>query len=177
MDEWGTFTVDDDPQGVIAVALSVAIGVGDAQDVARAVAADGEGASTQAIGSLCRVYDSHELPSRSTRICVRSAEPELWFLHRSSTSPIATRVDVLHGGRAARPRTAGPCSFVPHCALSTHLVGHVFHHAARGSNPDRTLTMDHLELHGGDDPEGALAAALVIATAPQHESLVRTACF
>lgn len=62
MDRYGTFTVSDDPDGVIAIALIVATATQNCDRVAVALAPDGGGLQVQAVGSIDRVTAREELP-------------------------------------------------------------------------------------------------------------------
>jgi hypothetical protein len=80
MAEYGCFSVSDDRDGVIATTILLALG---APDVHRAIAHDGEGVSTQAIGSFERVHSRHELPEPFNEDPGYDPETqELWFLYR-----------------------------------------------------------------------------------------------
>src|ERR1041384_1709893 len=62
MDATGKFTVSDDPDGVIAVALGVAAAPQNAPHVDRALAPDGTGLHVQGIGTIDRAEAREDLP-------------------------------------------------------------------------------------------------------------------
>lgn len=83
MDRYGNFTVSDDPDGVIAVALLVATTTQNCDRVAVELAPDGGGLHVQGIGSIDRVTAREELPDGFDEDpSVDPEAQELWRLFR-----------------------------------------------------------------------------------------------
>jgi hypothetical protein len=83
MDAYGNFTVGDDRDGVIAVALVVATLPVNAPKIRSALAPDGDGLHVQGVGSIDRVTAREELPppfDEDPRFDPDTQE--LWRLHR-----------------------------------------------------------------------------------------------
>jgi hypothetical protein len=83
MDPHGNFTVSDDPQGVIAVALLVATTPANRERFEVALDRDGDGLHVQGVGSIDRVTSREELPAQFDGDPVFDPETqELWRLYR-----------------------------------------------------------------------------------------------
>lgn len=83
MDRYGNFTVSDDPQGVIAVALVVATTSANRERVEVALAPDGDGLRVQGVGSIYRATAREELPVPFDEDPALDPEAqELWALGR-----------------------------------------------------------------------------------------------
>lgn len=83
MNRYGHFTVSDDPEGVIAVALLVATTTQNRDRVSTELAPDGGGLHVQGIGSIDRVTARQELPHPYDEDPSYDPEAqELWRLFR-----------------------------------------------------------------------------------------------
>ena len=83
MDPYSNFTVSDDPECVIAVALAVATVPGNRERVEAALAPDGDGLHVQAVGSIYRATSREELPVPFDEDPAFDPETqELWTLYR-----------------------------------------------------------------------------------------------
>ena len=83
MDPYGNFTVSDDPEGVIAVALLVATTSANCERVEVALGPDGDGLHVQGIGSIDRATSREELPAPFDEDPAFDPEAqELWRLYR-----------------------------------------------------------------------------------------------
>src|SRR5688572_32514284 len=87
MDADGNFTVGDDPQGAIAVALLVATTTANEPKALTALAPDGDGLYVQGIGSIDRVTCREDLPVPFDEDPKLDPEKqELWSLFREPDS-------------------------------------------------------------------------------------------
>jgi hypothetical protein len=87
MDAFGNFTVGDDPEGAIAVALLVATTTVNAPKALASLAPDGAGLYVQAVGSIDRITAREELPVQFEEDPSLDPEKqELWCLFREPDS-------------------------------------------------------------------------------------------
>jgi hypothetical protein len=83
MDPYGNFTVSDDPNGAIAVALLVATSPQTLPQAESALSPDGDGLSLQGIGAITRVTSRESLPEPfDTNPDFDPDSQELWRLFR-----------------------------------------------------------------------------------------------
>jgi hypothetical protein len=83
MDSCGNFTVSDDPQGAIAVALLIATAPHNLPRAASALSPDGDGLDMQGVGVIARVTSREELPVPfDQELDLDPETQELWRLFR-----------------------------------------------------------------------------------------------
>jgi hypothetical protein len=82
MDAYANFTVENDSEGVIGTVLTV-VTAAEPQEIQVALAPDGDGISTEAIGSVHRVRTRDELPPPlDNNPDFDPQVQELWLLYR-----------------------------------------------------------------------------------------------
>lgn len=83
MEDTGNFTVSDDPEDVIAMALLIATAPQHINDVQTALAPDGKGFDLETFGMIYRIDDRAELvPPFNEDTSVDPETQELWMLVR-----------------------------------------------------------------------------------------------
>jgi hypothetical protein len=83
MDAYGNFTVGDDPQGAIAVALLIATTTVNEPKALASLGPEGEGLYVQGIGSIDRVTAREELPVPFDEdLTLDPDKQELWAVFR-----------------------------------------------------------------------------------------------